>query len=145
MLKRREVIQLLTHAAVFVCPSVYEPLGIVNLEAMACETAVVATATGGIPEVVVNGETGLLVPFETAAPAAPATRSASPPTSPKASTASSPAPPWPTAWARRDAAAPSSSSAGPPSPARPPPSTPASSRNRRASSSWTKRLGATVR
>jgi alpha-maltose-1-phosphate synthase len=49
---------------VFVCPSVYEPLGIVNLEAMACETAVVATATGGIPEVVVNGETGLLVPFE---------------------------------------------------------------------------------
>jgi starch synthase len=64
MLERREVIQLLTHATVFVCPSVYEPLGIVNLEAMACETAVVATATGGIPEVVVNGETGLLVPFE---------------------------------------------------------------------------------
>ena len=64
MLERREVIQLLSHATVFVCPSVYEPLGIVNLEAMACETAVVATATGGIPEVVVNGETGLLVPFE---------------------------------------------------------------------------------
>jgi starch synthase len=64
MLERREVIQLLTNATVFVCPSVYEPLGIVNLEAMACETAVVATATGGIPEVVVNGETGLLVPFE---------------------------------------------------------------------------------
>jgi starch synthase len=64
MLEKREVIQLLTSATVFVCPSVYEPLGIVNLEAMACETAVVATATGGIPEVVVNGETGLLVPFE---------------------------------------------------------------------------------
>jgi len=64
MLERREVIQLLTHATVFVCPSVYEPLGIVNLEAMACETAVVATATGGIPEVVADGETGLLVPFE---------------------------------------------------------------------------------
>jgi starch synthase len=64
MLERREVIQLLTSATVFVCPSVYEPLGIVNLEAMACETAVVATATGGIPEVVVSGETGLLVPFE---------------------------------------------------------------------------------
>jgi alpha-maltose-1-phosphate synthase len=63
MLERREVIQLLTHATVFVCPSVYEPLGIVNLEAMACETAVVATATGGIPEVVADGETGLLVPF----------------------------------------------------------------------------------
>ena len=48
----------------FVCPSVYEPLGIVNLEAMACEVAVVATATGGIPEVVVDGETGWLVPIE---------------------------------------------------------------------------------
>src|SRR6185437_12644349 len=64
MLPRAEVTQLLTHATVFVCPSVYEPLGIVNLEAMACETAVVASAVGGIPEVVVNGETGLLVPFE---------------------------------------------------------------------------------
>jgi len=63
MLEREEVIQLLTHATVFVCPSVYEPLGIVNLEAMACETAVVATATGGIPEVVADGVTGLLVPF----------------------------------------------------------------------------------
>ncbi|HET6750638.1 MAG TPA: glycogen synthase [Actinomycetes bacterium] len=64
MLERREVVQLLTHATVFVCPSVYEPLGIVNLEAMACETAVVATDTGGIPEVVADGETGLLVPFD---------------------------------------------------------------------------------
>ncbi len=63
MLERREVIQLLTNATVFVCPSVYEPQGIVNLEAMACETAVVATATGGIPEVVADGITGLLVPF----------------------------------------------------------------------------------
>ncbi|NUR85349.1 MAG: glycogen synthase [Nonomuraea sp.] len=64
MLPKPEVIQLLTHATVFVCPSVYEPMGIVNLEAMACETAVVATATGGIPEVVADGETGLLVPIE---------------------------------------------------------------------------------
>ena len=64
MLEKREVIQLLTHAAVFVCPSIYEPLGIVNLEAMACETAVVATETGGIPEVVEDGRTGLLVPFD---------------------------------------------------------------------------------
>ena len=64
MLEKREVIQLLTHAAVFVCPSIYEPLGIVNLEAMACETAVVATDTGGIPEVVEDGVTGLLVPFD---------------------------------------------------------------------------------
>ncbi|MEU8197743.1 glycogen synthase [Microbispora amethystogenes] len=64
MLPRPEVIQILTHAAVFVCPSVYEPMGIVNLEAMACETAVVATATGGIPEVVADGETGLLVPID---------------------------------------------------------------------------------
>ena len=64
MLEQREVIQLLSHATVFVCPSIYEPLGIVNLEAMACEAAVVATRTGGIPEVVEEGETGLLVPFE---------------------------------------------------------------------------------
>ena len=63
MLPRAEVIALLSHGTVFVCPSVYEPLGIVNLEAMACELAVVATATGGIPEVVVDGETGWLVPI----------------------------------------------------------------------------------
>ena len=64
MLPRAEVIALLSTATVFACPSVYEPLGIVNLEAMACELAVVATATGGIPEVVVHGETGWLVPIE---------------------------------------------------------------------------------
>jgi starch synthase len=61
MLDRREVIQLLSHATAFVCPSLYEPLGIVNLEAMACGTAVVASRIGGIPEVVADGETGLLV------------------------------------------------------------------------------------
>jgi alpha-maltose-1-phosphate synthase len=64
MLERSEVIQLLSHGAVFVCPSIYEPLGIVNLEAMACGTAVVASDVGGIPEVVVDGETGVLVHYD---------------------------------------------------------------------------------
>jgi starch synthase len=63
MLPKADVIQILSHATVFACPSIYEPLGIVNLEAMACETAVVASATGGIVEVVEEGETGLLVPM----------------------------------------------------------------------------------
>ncbi len=61
MLPRQDVIQFYSHAAVFCCPSVYEPFGIINLEAMACETAVVASAVGGIKEVVVPEETGLLV------------------------------------------------------------------------------------
>jgi len=61
MLPKDKVITFYTHAAIFVCPSVYEPFGIINLEAMACETPVVASAVGGIPEVVDHGETGLLV------------------------------------------------------------------------------------
>jgi starch synthase len=64
MVTKDIVYQLYTHAAVFVCPSIYEPFGIINLEAMACETAVVAAAVGGIKEVVVDGETGFLVPLE---------------------------------------------------------------------------------
>jgi starch synthase len=77
MLPKPDLIQILSHATVFVCPSVYEPMGIVNLEAMACEAAVVATAVGGIPEVVEDGVTGLLVPYEaqpdgTGTPADPA-------------------------------------------------------------------------
>jgi starch synthase len=64
MVTKTEAIQLYSHAAVFCCPSVYEPFGIINLEAMACRAPVVASATGGILEVVVDGETGYLVPFE---------------------------------------------------------------------------------
>jgi glycogen synthase len=64
MVTNPEKIELYSHAAVFCCPSVYEPFGIINLEAMACETAVVASAVGGIKEVVVEGETGHLVPIE---------------------------------------------------------------------------------
>ena len=64
MISNREKIELYSHAHVFCCPSIYEPFGIINLEAMACETAVVASAVGGIKEVVVEGETGFLVPLE---------------------------------------------------------------------------------
>jgi len=64
MVDRKAVIELYSHAAVFCCPSIYEPFGIINLEAMACETAVVASAVGGIKEVVVDSETGFLVPLE---------------------------------------------------------------------------------
>ncbi|MFC4722784.1 glycogen synthase [Geojedonia litorea] len=64
MLPKQDVIQLYSHADVFCCPSIYEPFGIINIEAMACKTAVVASAVGGIKEVVVDGETGILVPLE---------------------------------------------------------------------------------
>ena len=64
MVPRLDLRRILSHATVFACPSIYEPLGIVNLEAMSCETAVVASAVGGIPEVVVDNETGILVPYD---------------------------------------------------------------------------------
>ena len=73
MVTKKEIIQLYSHAAVFCCPSIYEPFGIINIEAMACNTAVVASAVGGIKEVVVHNETGLLIPVEqqTSAPFEP--------------------------------------------------------------------------
>ncbi|MFC0604822.1 glycogen synthase [Winogradskyella pulchriflava] len=73
MLDKKDVIQLYSHADVFCCPSIYEPFGIINIEAMACETVVVASAVGGIKEVVVEGETGLLIKLEqqTSAPFEP--------------------------------------------------------------------------
>lgn len=64
MVTKEEIIQLYSHAEVFCCPSIYEPFGIINIEAMACNTAVVASAVGGIKEVVVQGETGILIPLE---------------------------------------------------------------------------------
>ena len=64
MLNKKDIIQLYSHADVFCCPSIYEPFGIINIEAMACGTAVVASAVGGIKEVVVHNETGLLIPVE---------------------------------------------------------------------------------
>ncbi|MDP3972403.1 MAG: glycosyltransferase, partial [Candidatus Nanopelagicales bacterium] len=69
-LSRSDVIQFLSHCLLFACPSIYEPLGIVNLEAMACSAPVVASAVGGIPEVVVDGVTGRLVPYDPAEPRA---------------------------------------------------------------------------
>ena len=64
MVDQKSACELYSHAAVFCCPSIYEPFGIINLEAMACETAVVASAVGGINEVVVDGETGFLVSLD---------------------------------------------------------------------------------
>jgi glycogen synthase len=64
MVDQKTACELYSHAAVFICPSIYEPFGIINLEAMACETAVVASAVGGIKEVVVDGETGFLIPLD---------------------------------------------------------------------------------
>ena len=127
MLPRADVVALLTAATVFACPSIYEPLGIVNLEAMACETAVVATATGGIPEVVVPTRLGTDGPARrwsrsSRPPTAPAPRStptATSPTSPPRSPRSSPTPTGPPRWARPAGSAPSTPSAGPRSPSRP--------------------------
>jgi alpha-maltose-1-phosphate synthase len=74
MLPKPDVVTLYSHASVFVCPSVYEPFGIINLEAMACHTPVVASAVGGIPEIVVTGETGLLIPLDSVGGGSPEPR-----------------------------------------------------------------------
>ena len=131
MLPRADVVALLTAATVFACPSIYEPLGIVNLEAMACETAVVATATGGIPEVVVDPHSGWASPTarppagwcrstrRATAPAPRSTRTGTWPTSPPRSPRWSPTPAGPPRWARPGASGRSTRSAGPRSPSGP--------------------------
>ncbi|MEK8106830.1 glycosyltransferase [Micromonospora sp. M12] len=120
MLPKPEVIQVLTHATVFACPSIYEPMGIVNLEAMACETAVVATATGGIPEVVADDETGLLVPIEQVTDGSGTrwSRRSSSPTWLRRSTRCSPTRRAPPGSARPAGSAPWRTSPGTPSPGR---------------------------
>ncbi len=122
MLPRSDVVQLLSHAAVFVCPSVYEPFGLINLEAMACGLPVVASAVGGIPEIVVDGETGYLVAFDAAGDVfgSPVIRSASPPISPIGSTTCSPTPGTPATSARPGDGGSLSTSAGGLSPLAPP-------------------------
>ena len=117
MLPTDKIREILTAAAVFVCPSVYEPLGIVNLEAMACETAVVASDVGGIPEVVDDGRTGRLVHYNSYEPDVFERN--------LADTVNAVAldPALATEWARQDASAPSPSSRGRRSHSRPSPST----------------------
>ena len=114
MVDRPTAVQLYSHASVFCCPSIYEPFGIINLEAMACETPVVATAVGGIPEVVVDGETGFLVPVERQA--GPRSSPSGPKNSPgiwrDPSTFSSPIPRSAAAWASADGIGSKSDSAG---------------------------------
>ena len=115
-----EIIPLYTQAALFICPSVYEPFGIINLEAMACETPVVASAVGGIKEVVVHGKTGLLVPFEPVGDGrlrAEGPGPSSPATWPRPSTACSTTPRRLRRWASARASGSSTSSAGRASPA----------------------------
>ena len=115
-LERDELAQLLSHATVVCVPSVYEPSGMVNMEAMACEAPVVASAVGGIPEIVVDGVTGLLVHFEPRSVSIPSRpiRSPTPTTWRPRSTGSSGTRPWPRSWAKPAAGGWSSSSAGPP-------------------------------
>ena len=121
MLDKPSVIQFYSHAAVFCCPSIYEPFGIINLEAMACRTAVVASAVGGIKEVVIDGETGILVPLQqqTEAPFEPVDPERFAATLPAASTSCWRMTSCATRWRRPECNGPARSLAGRASPGRP--------------------------